>query len=214
MNNLHFLLIAIFLFIYIFLSYVIDKKVYNKAKHINGTILLPDIIHSKITSNHKLLQKVVDFTTMFVLVSYISYFLWVRKHSLIVLYLIILIALQILCKLISIITVLPDSKNGECDYVESKNIFTKFKKLGSCNNLNISGHLLTIGVALYLLSRYQNHKYSPIYILVYTIMFFLIPASRNHYTIDCVNSTFVLLLIIAYMDTITGTCNINIKMNL
>lgn len=214
MNNIHFLLIALFIFIYIYLSYVVDKKVYNSAKHINGTILLPDIIHSKVTSNHKLLQKMVDFITMFVKVSYILYFLWIGNYSLIALYLIILISILILCKIISIITVLPDSKNGECDYVESKNIFTKFKHLGSCNNLNISGHLLTIGIALYLLSRYQNHKYRAIYIIFYAIMFFLIPASRNHYTIDSVNSTFVLLLIIAYMDTITDTCNLNIRMSL
>ena len=79
--------------------------------------------------------------------------------------------------------------------------------MGSCNNLGISGHFITTMFILGLFYRFYGPKYWILYILTYVIGFLLICVSRNHYTTDCISSTFVGLFIIYEFNNIQKLIN-------
>jgi hypothetical protein len=79
--------------------------------------------------------------------------------------------------------------------------------MGSCNNLGISGHFINIVFQLGLIYRYYGSAYWLLYVIAYVLGFTLICASRNHYTIDCITSTFVALFFIYEIDNIQKGLN-------
>ena len=192
------LIIFLFLLIIIIQSLVYNY-VYNKGKKMNGVIVLPDIIHDNFKQS-KICGKISDITSGLLITFVLAFFTIIQKYEYIITFIILLIFVQFVCIISFSATVLPDAKEGDC--LHSKNIFEGMVNLGSCNCLNISGHLLTIGLSLYIISMYQNHQYLWYYITVYVTSFFMITVSRNHYTIDCVNSTIALLLILTHKDNI------------
>ena len=79
--------------------------------------------------------------------------------------------------------------------------------MGSCNNLGISVHFITIIITLGLFYKYYGLKYWVLYTLTYIISFLLICVSRSHYTKDCLTSTFVGLFIIYEFNNIQKGIN-------
>jgi hypothetical protein len=101
-------------------------------------------------------------------------------------------------------TTLPDSSKS-C--VFASNFFTSSMNMGSCNNLGISGHFINIVFQLGLLYRYYGSSYWLLYVIIYLLGFILICTSRNHYTIDCLTSTFVALFFIYEINNIQKGLN-------
>lgn len=187
------------LILFIIIQVPINKYLYNRGKEYNGSLVLHDVMHQLIPEIESL-QLVADVICIVSVVSFILYFAYQRRPQYVIVYGIFMLLLQFLCIIYFAATVLPDSKNGNCKCSDKPG--DSILNMGSCNALNISVHLLTIGLAHYIWSRYQDHAYWPAHLLVYIASFVVIAGSRNHYTIDCVNSTVLLMLIISQKDNI------------
>ena len=195
------------IFFIIFLKIIIlsiiahlNSYTYKHGKDMNGVYILPDIIHNNCKHNI-IYDKIAEYGVFTIMIGVALILIINKNYKLLIIYVILFFIFQIICRLMFIATILPDSKNGNCKY--SKDIIeTAFINKGSCNCLNVSGHLLTTGIALYILYLQYDKKYINLFISIYIIMFFAISASRNHYTIDCINSTILLLLLITNYDSV------------
>ena len=172
-----------------------NKYCYAKGTAYNGKIVLSDMFHNTF-SNHPLYGKIGDILFIGSTIVYAVYFLYHQRYD----YIFYFILLANVILLINIVyacsTVLPDSKNGDCSY--SDTITKTIENVGTCNDLNMSGHLMIIITALYTISLYQGHIYLFYYYIVFIVAFFCITVSRNHYTVDCLNSVFFTILILTY----------------
>lgn len=198
MINTVILICSIFI-ISIIIKNIAIKYCSKTGMGINGTYTLPDIIHKKF-KQRKAYNRIGNTLLILFPIIVILYTLFTKNINALLFFVSILAFINLFTIIYFVATIPPDSKNGECRY--SMDILDNIRHLGSCNNLNISGHLLTIGFSMYILSYLQGHKYMNIYILMYILSFISISASRNHYTIDCINSTVLLLLLITQKDNI------------
>jgi hypothetical protein len=167
-----------------------NRYLYNKGAHLNGKVVLPDVLHygrEAQYSNVSNIICIVSFTMCFVLLS-------VQKMKLLVVFLFLNILMIYLNILYAIVTILPDSNNGRCQYSET--IYDSLKNLGTCNDLNLSGHLLTIIISWYFICKVLGPKYYAIAIVVVIVSFFVVTVSRNHYTVDALNSVMVSPLVL------------------
>jgi hypothetical protein len=186
--------------------YVVHKKVnkytYETGKELNK-ITIPDIVHNNIPKIDNL-HVVSDNFTKIIIFIFAVVFLLNGQYKYIIFFLLLVILSNFICFIYFVSTTLPDSSKV-CKY--SENSFKALYNMGSCNNLGISGHFITILFILGLYYRYYGPKYWILYILTYVIGFLLICASRNHYTTDCITSTFVGLFIIYEFNNIQKWIN-------
>lgn len=170
------------------------------GKKINGAYHLPDIFHDGFSHlPHTTLQKFIEILYNTVFVAFLLFFAW-YDYRVILYFFILYFATSLFLTFYHTLTILPDSKDGQCIYAVSLKETTKNR--GSCNCLNVSGHLIFFGLMLYLFSRVSNHRYAWAYIVLYAAAFVLICLSRNHYTVDCLTSTLILALLMTYAHTI------------
>jgi hypothetical protein len=194
------LLLILVLYVLLFFQiYYLHHYINHHGRKINGRFRLTDLFHIDIP--YRTLSRIHDLTTTVLTYGFVIYFAFVHYPS-VLYYLVVLLSLKLLLRVFHMVTVLPDSKNGECHY--AADLFEMMRHKGSCNNLNISGHLVSAGLALYLISVYQDHRYAWVWIGVYIILFFTTTLSRNHYTIDCLTATLLLLLVISQTTRIQG----------
>jgi hypothetical protein len=186
--------------------YVVHKKVnkytYETGKELNK-ITIPDIVHNNIPKLDNL-HVVSDNFTKIIIFIFAVVFLLNGQYKYIIFFLLLVILSNFICFIYFVSTTLPDSSKI-CKYSEDS--FKSLYNMGSCNNLGISGHFITILFILGLYYRYYGPKYWILYTLIYIIGFLLICASRNHYTIDCITSTFVGLFIIYEFNNIQKGVN-------
>ena len=198
-------IICLFLVLFVVL-YVVHKKVnkytYETGKELNK-ITIPDIVHNNIPKIDNL-HVVSDNFTKIIIFIFAVVFLLNGQYKYIIFFLLLVILSNFICFIYFVSTTLPDSSKV-CKY--SENSFKALYNMGSCNNLGISGHFITILFILGLYYRYYGPKYWILYILTYVIGFLLICASRNHYTTDCITSTFVGLFIIYEFNNIQKWIN-------
>lgn len=198
-------IICVFLVLFVIL-YVVHKKV-NKYTHEKGIninkVNIPDIIHDSIPRIYNL-DIVSDNFTITIVIIFVVVFLLNGQYKYIIFLLLLIILGQFICSIFFISTILPDSSKV-CKY--SEDTFKALYNMGSCNNLGISGHFINILFILGLFYKYYGRKYLIFYILIYVTGFLLICASRNHYTIDCLTSTFVGLFIIYEFNNIQKGVN-------
>jgi hypothetical protein len=197
--------ICLFLVLFVVL-YVVHKKVnkytYETGKELNK-ITIPDIVHNNIPKIDNL-HVVSDNFTITNIIIFAVVFLLNGQYKYIIFFLLLVILSNFICFIYFVSTTLPDSSKV-CKYSEDS--FKSLYNMGSCNNLGISGHFITILFILGLYYRYYGPKYWILYTLIYIIGFLLICASRNHYTIDCLTSTFVGLFIIYEFNNIQKGVN-------
>jgi hypothetical protein len=193
------LLILVLYILLFFQIYAFYPYLNHQGRQLNGRYLLPDIFHFGVPN--KLIGQIHDLTTTVITTGFVVYFAFVHYPT-VLYYLVVLLALKLLLRVFHMATVLPDSKNGDCHY--ATHLFEMMRHRGSCNNLNISGHLVSAGLALYLISVYQGHRYAWVWIGLYIVLFFTTTVSRNHYTIDCLTATLLLLLVISQTERIQG----------
>ena len=201
----------IFLFIVIFGVCFYSEKIVNKYSYENGKpinkVVLPDIIQKNI-KNVKNLDVISDLFIM--LITSIFIILFIGNYKYIIFYVFIFIIMRFVTFIYYISTTLPDSSKT-CKYGGS--FFESALNMGSCNNVGISGHFVNIVFQLGLIYRYYGSSYWLWYLFVYIISFLLICASRNHYTIDCITSTFVALFFIYEIDNFQKLLNYIIGKN-
>jgi hypothetical protein len=182
-------IICVFLVLFVIL-YVVHKKV-NKYTHEKGIninkVNIPDIIHDSIPRIYNL-DIVSDNFTITIVIIFVVVFLLNGQYKYIIFLLLLIILGQFICSIFFISTILPDSSKV-CKYSED------------------SGHFINILFILGLFYKYYGRKYWIFYILIYVTGFLLICASRNHYTIDCLTSTFVGLFIIYEFNNIQKGVN-------
>lgn len=166
-------------------------RVHACGQQINGMVL-PDIIHDYIPS-HPLFCKIGDGSMIICIAVFFIVIMMTGRLDYLGYAFVYLLIAHIIYTAYTAATTLPDSKGGACSY--NVTVVDIFKDLGSCNMLGISGHLLIIGITLFLLSLMQGHVYWPLYVIVYAALFLCIAASCNHYTVDCVSSTVVCALL-------------------
>ena len=197
-----FLIILFLLFIsYIFES-IVNKHSFHKGSSINH-IRLPDIIHDNLP-HFENLQNYNDYFIIIITLLFFIIFIFYKKFNLILLYIILFLITRIINYIYFTVTTLPDSSK-KC--VFSENLFNAIKNLGSCNNLNISGHFNNLCIQLYFFYKLFGIQYWFIYLILYILGFLFICASRNHYTIDCINSTIICLLLISQIKPIIKILN-------
>ena len=198
-------IICLFLVLFITL-YIVQKKVntytYETGKKINK-IIIPDIIHTSLPKIDNL-GAVSDNFTKFIIFIFALVFLFNKQYKYIIFFIFLLITSIFICSIYFVSTTLPDSSKS-CKY--SEDIFKTIYNMGSCNNLGISCHFLNIIIILGLFYKFYGPKYWILYIVTYIITFLLICVSRNHYTMDCVTSTFVGLFIIYEFNNIQKGIN-------
>jgi len=176
----------------------LNKFLFEKGQSYNGKVVLHDIVHDYLPLVPAF-QKTCDILCVALFTGITLLCLVTRRMDCLVFFVLSMLLLQYTTLLFFASTVLPDSKNGECTYTESAS--RTLKNMGSCNNLGISGHLMTVGLSLYVLSMMVNGK-EWLLISIYALAFFLISASRNHYTLDCMTSTIVLALFISQKQNV------------
>lgn len=191
------LFICILLLILVIATPFKNAYIHSKGKTLNGVVVLPDIIHDHVNFR-PIYSHMAEIITTCVVVVFICTILYYRLWYTFLVFLTLLLIGYIIDMLYSILTVLPDSKNGNCGYHVS--FVQQCLNKGSCNNLGISGHMITILLCLWFLSEITHHKYWILYTTVAIFGFFFICASRNHYTLDCVNSVLVVGLLILLKD--------------
>lgn len=177
------------------LTYLRNKYCYVKGNSYNGKIILSDILHNSF-ENKPYYGLIGDTIFIMSIIIYAVYFLYHQKYDYIIYFAIMANIILILNVLYACSTVLPDSKNGQCDF--SDTILKTIQNVGTCNDLNMSGHLMITIIAFYTISLYQQHTYLVYYIILFIISFFTITVSRNHYTVDCLNSVFFSILLLTY----------------
>jgi hypothetical protein len=179
-----------------------NKYVYKRGKPIN-TVVIPDIIQENIPKI-PYLDVISDIFVSFSSFIFIVIFLFNGQYKYIILYFVIFLLMRIVTYIYFISTTLPDSSKS-CVY--GSNFLTASMNMGSCNNLGISGHFVNTVFQLGLLNRYYGSSYWLLYIIIYVLGFILICASRNHYTIDCLTSSFVALFFIYEINNIQKGLN-------
>jgi hypothetical protein len=180
----------------------INKYVYERGKPINK-VVIPDIIQEN-TPKIPYLDVISDIFIWFSGVIFAGIFLFNGQYKYLIFYFVIFLLMRLVTYIYFISTTLPDSSKN-C--VFGSNFFTSSMNMGSCNNLGISGHFINIVFQLGLLYRYYGSSYWLLYIIMYLLGFILICASRNHYTIDCLTSTFVGLFFIYEINNIQKGLN-------
>ena len=181
---------------------LINKYVYNRGKPINK-VVIPDIIQEN-TPKIPYLDVISDIFIWVVSFLFIVLFLFNGQYKYIIFYFIIFLLMRMVTYIYFISTTLPDSSKS-C--VFGSNFLITWMNMGSCNNLGISGHFINIVFQLGLLNRYYGSSYWLLYIVIYLLGFMLICVSRNHYTIDCLTSTFVALFFIYEINNIQKGLN-------
>jgi hypothetical protein len=181
---------------------VVNKYSYEKGKPINK-VKIPDIIQENIPIIRNL-DVVSDLFTLFFSFVFLIIFIINGKYQYIILYFFVFLLMRLVTYIYFVSTTLPDSSK-KCKYGDD--FFKTLMNMGSCNNLGISVHFINVVFQLGLICRYYGPKYWLIYFIVYVLAFMLICASRNHYTIDCLTSTFVGLFFIYEINNIQKGLN-------
>ena len=204
-NSIYFKLVCLFILLLVICcsaEKIVNKYSYENGKPINK-VKIPDIIQGSIPLVRNL-DVVSDlFTSLFSFI-FIVIFLINGKYRYIILYTFVFLLMRLVTFIYFVSTTLPDSSK-KCKY--GSDFFKTSMNMGSCNNLGISGHFINIVFQLGLIYRYYGPKYWLLYFIVYVLAFMLICASRNHYTIDCITSTFVGLFFIYEIDNIQKGLN-------
>lgn len=204
-KNIYFKLVCLFILLFVisyFVERVVNKYSYEKGTPINK-VKIPDIIQGSIPLVRNL-DVVSDlFTSLFSFI-FIVIFLINGKYQYIILYFFIFLLMRLVTFIYFVSTTLPDSSK-KCKY--GADFFKTTMNMGSCNNLGISIHFINVVFQLGLIYRYYGPKYWLLYFIVYILAFMLICASRNHYTIDCLTSTFVGLFFIYEINNIQKGLN-------
>ena len=180
----------------------INKYVYERGKPINK-VVIPDVIQENIPKI-PYLDVISDLFVSFTSFIFFIVFIFNGQYKYIIFYSIIFLLMRLVTYIYFISTTLPDSSKN-C--VFGSNFFESWKNMGSCNNLGISGHFINIIFQLGLFYRYYGSSYWLLYIIIYLLGFMLICVSRNHYTIDCLTSTFVALFFIYEINNIQKGLN-------
>lgn len=172
--------------------------IHAHGKTLNGHYRLPDVLHEVFKDTPPAaLQRAAERLISFCIFAFLLFFAFANVRVL--LYgLILYFGISLLLGFFYAATILPDSKDGQCVY--SGTLLETMRHRGSCNCLNVSGHLITVGLVFYLFSRATGHRFAPGFVAVYAALFVLICASRNHYTVDCLTSTVIVLLVITNAD--------------
>ena len=198
-------IICLFLVLLITL-YIVQKRVnkytYETGKKINK-VTIPDIIHTNLPKINNL-HVVSDNFTKIIIFIFAVVFLLNGQYKYIIFFVLLVIIGNFICFIYFVSTTLPDSSKI-CKY--SEDTFKTINNMGSCNNVGISGHFINTIFILGLFYRFYGSKYWILYIVTYIITFLLICVSRNHYTIDCITSTFVGLFIIYEFNNIQKGIN-------
>jgi hypothetical protein len=181
---------------------VVNKYSYEKGKPINK-VKIPDIIQENIPIIRNL-DVVSDLFTLFFSFVFLIIFIINGEYQYIILYFFVFLLMRLVTYIYFVSTTLPDSSK-KCKYGDD--FFKTLMNMGSCNNLGISVHFINVVFQLGLICRYYGPKYWLIYFIVYVLAFMLICASRNHYTIDCLTSTFVGLFFIYEINNIQKGLN-------
>lgn len=203
----------IFLFIVIFGVCFYSEKIVNKYSYENGKpinkVVLPDIIQKNI-KNIKNLDVISDLFIALMMSIFFIIFILNGNYKYIIFYIFMFIFMRFVTFIYFISTTLPDSSK-KCKYGED--FLKTAMNMGTCNNLGISGHFINVVFQLGLFYRYYGSSYWLWYLFVYILSFILICASRNHYTIDCITSTFVALFFIYEIDNFQKGLNYIIGRN-
>ena len=205
MKSIYFKLLCLFVLLFVVCysaEIFVNKYSYEKGKPINK-VKIPDIIQESIPIIRNL-DVVSDLFISLISFVFIIIFVINGKYQYIILYFFVFLLMRLITYIYFVSTTLPDSSKT-CNY--SSNFFKTAFNMGSCNNLGISGHFINIVFQLGLLYRYYGSAYWLLYLIVYGLAFILICASRNHYTIDCITSTFVGLFFIYELDNIQKGLN-------
>ena len=199
--NLILLFIVLFIIMYVIES-VVNKYSYTKGKPINK-VVLPDIIQDNVKKIEHL-DVISDLFTSSVSFIFFTIFILNGQYKYIIIFIFIFLIFRFIAYIYFVSTTLPDSSK-ECKY--SSNFFKNALNMGSCNNLGISVHFVSIIIQILLIARYYGSSYWLLYIAIYICGFILISASRSHYTIDCITSTFVALVFNYEIDNIQRLLN-------
>lgn len=205
MKSIYFKLVCLFILLFVVCYYaekVVNKYSYEKGKPINK-VKIPDIIQGSIPIIRNL-DVVSDLFTSFISFVFVIIFIINGKYQYIVLYFFVFLLMRLITYIYFVSTTLPDSSKT-CKY--GSDFFKTAMNMGSCNNLGISGHFINIVFQLGLIYKYYGSAYWLLYFIIYGLSFMLICASRNHYTIDCITSTFVALVFIYEIDNIQKGLN-------
>ena len=205
MKSIYFKLVCLFILLFVVCYYaekVVNKYSYEKGKPINK-VKIPDIIQGSIPIVRNL-DVVSDLFTSFISFVFVIIFIINGKYQYIVLYFFVFLLMRLITYIYFVSTTLPDSSKT-CKF--ASDFFKTTMNMGSCNNLGISGHFINIVFQLGLIYKYYGSAYWLLYLTVYILAFLLICASRNHYTIDCITSTFVALVFIYEIDNIQKGLN-------
>ena len=205
MKSIYFKLICLFVLLFVVCcsaEIFVNKYSYEKGKPINN-VKIPDIIQESIPIIRNL-DVVSDLFVSFFSFVFLTIFVINGKYQYICLYFFVFLLMRLVTYIYFVSTTLPDSSKT-CTF--GSNFFKAAMNMGSCNNLGISGHFINIVFQLGLLYHYYGSAYWLLYSIVYGLAFILICASRNHYTIDCITSTFVGLFFIYEIDNIQKGLN-------
>ena len=205
MKSIYFKLVCLFILLFVVCYYaekVVNKYSYEKGKPINK-VKIPDIIQGSIPIIRNL-DVVSDLFTSFISFVFVIIFIINGKYQYIVLYFFVFLLMRLITYIYFVSTTLPDSSKT-CKF--ASDFFKTTMNMGSCNNLGISGHFINVVFQLGLIYKYYGSAYWLLYLTVYILAFLLICASRNHYTIDCITSTFVALVFIYEIDNIQKGLN-------
>lgn len=173
-----------------------NEYCHASAAHMNGKTILPDIMHNMV-GHHAAYSMIANLLTAGVILCFIVTMIALQRWDDLLIYALLFVVSIYIKTLYAIATILPDSNHGKCHY--SKSLFETITKMGSCNDLNLSGHCIAVLIALYMLSKLTGHRYWFAYLVLALAAFFFICASRNHYTIDCINSVAIsFILIVVY----------------
>ena len=205
MKSIYFKLICLFVLLFVVCCYAeifVNKYSYEKGKPINK-VKIPDIIQESIPIIRNL-DVVSDLFVSFFSFVFLMIFVINGKYQYIILYFFVFLLMRLVTYIYFVSTTLPDSSKT-CTF--GSNFFKAAMNMGSCNNLGISGHFINIVFQLGLLYHYYGSSYWLLYFIIYGLAFVLICASRNHYTIDCITSSFVGLFFIYEIDNIQKGLN-------
>lgn len=167
-----------------------NKYLYNNGAHLNGKLVLPDIMHYGREAQYSNVSNIICIVSL----SFCLILLLWRDIRLAIVFVFLNIVMIYLNMLYAVVTVLPDSNYGQCKYSETT--YDSLMNLGTCNDLNLSGHLLTTIVSWYFICKVLGPRYYVIAIVVVIVEFFGVTVSRNHYTIDALNSVMISPLVI------------------
>jgi hypothetical protein len=204
-KNIYFRLVCLFILLFVVCcsaEIFVNNYAYEKGKPINK-VKIPDIIQESIPIIRNL-DVVSDLFTTFFSFVFLIIFVINGKYQYIILYFFVFLLMRLVTYIYYVSTTLPDSSK-KCTF--GSNFFESTMNMGSCNNLGISGHFINTVFQLGLLYHYYGSAYWLLYFIVYGLAFILICASRNHYTIDCITSTFVGLFFIYEIDNIQKGLN-------